>query len=225
MVSSDNDRFNPAEHTPAEVLVGRKLRELRTKQGLSLRALAGRSGLNFNTLSLVENGKSSPSVGTLQQLALALDVPISTFFESEPVEKPIVFTPVDQRPQAFFGSVRMQNLGRDLAGSAVQPFVVTLRPGMGSSDREIVHTGYEFVYCLSGSIHYEIEREEFRLAPGDSLVFEAHLPHRWENKGADTAEILLILYPSDGREEPGGRHFNIEYLKKEITRPGRGGER
>jgi len=42
------------DHTPAEVLVGRRLRDLRTKHGLSLRALAERSGLNINTLSLVE---------------------------------------------------------------------------------------------------------------------------------------------------------------------------
>ena len=66
---------------PAEVLVGRKLRALRSRARLSLRALAERSGLNVNTLSLVENGKSSPSVSTLQQLARALDVPIAAFFE------------------------------------------------------------------------------------------------------------------------------------------------
>ena len=69
--------------TPAEMLVGKNLRDLRNRRGLSLRALAERSGLNVNTLSLVENGKSSPSVGTLQQLAQALDAPITTFFETE----------------------------------------------------------------------------------------------------------------------------------------------
>ena len=179
--------------------------------------MADRSGLNVNTLSLVENGKSSPSVSTLQQLALALDVPISAFFESEPVEKRVVFTPADQRPQAAFGSTQMQNLGKDLAGNVVQPFVVTLKPGMGSGDQMIVHTGYEFVYCLSGSIHYQIEQDEYYLKAGDSLVFEAHLPHCWENKGEDTAQILLILYPSDEREEPGGRHFSLEIMKKEIN--------
>jgi transcriptional regulator with XRE-family HTH domain len=92
------------KQTPAEVLVGCKLRELRNRKGLSLRALADRSGLNVNTLSLVENGKSSPSVSTLQQLALALKVPIANFFESEPLEKRVVSTPADQRPQAAFGS-------------------------------------------------------------------------------------------------------------------------
>lgn len=205
------------EHTPPEMLVGRNLRDLRTKRGLSLRALAELSGLNVNTLSLVENGKTSPSVGTLQQLAQAMGVPITTFFEEEQVEKRIVYTPADQRPIAAFGSTQMHNLGKDLAGKVVQPFVVTLQPGMGSGDRMIVHTGHEFVYCLEGSIHYRINQEEFILNKGDSIVFEAHLPHCWENKEENEAQILLLLYPTDEREEPGGRHFSIDYLKKELS--------
>ena len=213
-------QFEPLKlktQTLAEVLVGQRLRELRTRRGFSLRGLADRSGLNVNTLSLVENGKSSPSVSTLQQLALALDVPISAFFESEPIDKHVVFTPANQRPLAAFSSTQMQNLGKDLAGNVVQPFVVTLKPGMGSGDKMIVHTGHEFIYCLSGSIRYQVEEEEYLLNPGDSLVFEAHLPHFWENRGTDIAQILLVLYPSDEREEPGGRHFSLEMMKKEIN--------
>ncbi len=182
-----------------------------------MRALAERSGLNVNTLSLVENGKSSPSVSTLQQLALALDVPISAFFKSEPVERRVVFTSLEQRPLATFGSTRMQNLGKDFTGSAVQPFVVSLGPGMGSGEQMIVHTGFEFVYCLSGTIRYQIEQDEYFLKPGDSLLFEAHLPHCWENPGNADAQILLILYPADEREEPGGHHFSLEVLKKELN--------
>jgi transcriptional regulator with XRE-family HTH domain len=191
------------------VIVGRKLRSLRNRQGLSLRELSELSGLNINTLSLVENGKSSPSVGTLQQLALALNVPLATFFESEPVEKRVVFTSADQRPQTAFINTRMQNLAQNLAGRAIEPFVVSLKPGAGSGNRMIVHTGHEFVFCLAGSLDYQIEEENYPLKPGDSLVFESHLPHRWQNNGQDTTEILLILYPSDDREEPGGRHFPI----------------
>ncbi len=214
---NSNDSASSSNQTSAEVLVGQRLRELRTSRGYSLRALAERSGLNVNTLSLVENGKSSPSVSTLQQLALALDVPISTFFESEPLEQRVVFTPFDQRPLATFGSTRMQNLGQDFAGSAVQPFVVSLGPGMGSGEQMIVHTGHELVYCLSGTIRYQIEQEEYFLKPGDSLLFEAHLPHCWENPGEADAQILLILYPADEREEPGGRHFSLEAMKKELN--------
>jgi transcriptional regulator with XRE-family HTH domain/predicted Fe-Mo cluster-binding NifX family protein len=201
----------------AEIVVGRRLRELRIRRGFSLRGLAERSGLNVNTLSLIENGKSSPSVSTLQQLCLALEVPVAVLFESEQLQKQVVFTAVAERPLSAFGRTEMHNLGKDLVGNAVQPFVVTLKPGAGSGDRMIVHTGYEFVYCLEGCVCYQVEQEEYALKPGDSLVFEAHLPHCWQNNGPDVAQVLLVLYPLDAREEPGGRHFSLETMKKELT--------
>ncbi len=210
---SNNDRIE----FPAEVLVARKLRELRSKQGLSLRSLAERSGLNVNTLSLIENGKSSPSVSTLQQLASALGVPIGTFFETASEQKQVVFTPADSRPLAAFGSTRMFNLGKDLAGRFVQPFLMTLQAGMGSGEQMIVHSGHEFIYCLNGILRYQIDQQEYNLQAGDSLLFEAHLPHCWENTSDVETQFLLILFPSDHREEPGGRHFTLNALKKEFN--------
>jgi predicted Fe-Mo cluster-binding NifX family protein/quercetin dioxygenase-like cupin family protein/DNA-binding XRE family transcriptional regulator len=217
MVTTVIDPADSKNQTHAEVSVGKRLKDIRSRRGFSLRALSDRSGLNVNTLSLIETGKSSPSVSTLQQLALALEVPITTFFESAPSVKRVVFTPSEHRPKANFGSTRMDNLGKDLIGNVVQPFVVTLKPGMGSGERMIVHTGHEFVYCLTGCMRYQIEEQEYTLNQGDSLVFEAHLPHCWENIGLNDTQILLILYPSDKREEPGGRHFSLEVMKKEIN--------
>ena len=104
----------------------------------------------------------------------------------------------------------MQNLGKDLANNAVQPFVVTLESGAGSGERMIVHTGHEFVYCLSGRVLYVIDEIEYSLEPGDSVIFEAHLPHQWKNIDEKQSQILLVLYPADQREEPGGRHFTNE---------------
>lgn len=199
----------------AEIRVGQKVRELRSQRGWSLRILAERSALNINTLSLIENGKSSPSVSTLQQLAQALEIPIARFFETKTVSLPVVFTPHDQRPQNKVGSTAIQNLGKDLAGNAVQPLVVSLPPGTGSGDRMIVHTGHEFVYCLSGSVHYQIDSVDYTLQPHDSLVFEAHLPHCWNNNADEPAQVLLILYPSEARDEPGGRHFSSLSTQKE----------
>jgi len=199
-----------SESIPTEMIVGLKIREIRNRRGYSLRALAERSGLNINTLSLVENGKSSPSVGTLQQLARALEVPITAFFESEPVSKKVVFTGHNHRSGATFGDAHMQNLGRDLADNAVQPFVVTLEPGAGSGERMIVHTGHEFVYCLSGRVLYTIDEIDYSLEPGDSVVFEAHLPHQWMNNDERQSQIILVLYPADHHEELGGRHFMNE---------------
>jgi len=212
----DPDQILPPKSTPEEQ-VGRRLRSLRVNHSFSLRALADLSGLNINTLSLIENGKSSPSVSTLQLLSRALNVPITKFFESEPMEKKVVFTSANERPQALFGSTLMENLGKDLKQNVIQPFAVTLQPGLGSGDQPIVHTGHEFVYCLSGYIEYLIEDEVYLLSPDDSLVFQANLPHCWKNIGMETARILLVLFPSDGKEELGGRHFLLNYQKKEIN--------
>lgn len=190
--------------------VGHKIHEIRARRRFSLRELAEKSGLSINTLSLVENDKTSPSVSTLQQLARALEVPMTAFFESEPVQKRVVYTRHDGRPQANFGSTHMHNLGKDLAGNRVQPFVVTLEPGAGSGTQLIVHTGHELVYCLTGKIRYSIDNIDYDLVPGDSLVFESHLPHRWQNLSAESSEMILTLFPADQREELGGRHFPVE---------------
>ena len=191
-----------------EINVGRRLRELRNQRGLSIRALAERSGLNVNTLSLVENGKSSPSVSTLQHVARALKVPITAFFESEPVSKQVVFMRHNHRPQAIFQSTRMENLGKDLAENAVQPFVVGMEHKGGSGTELIVHAGHEFAYCLSGKILYLIDGLRYELESGDSLVFESHLPHRWENLNEGESQMILIIYPAHRREKPGGHHFH-----------------
>jgi transcriptional regulator with XRE-family HTH domain len=217
--NSDSEKSNHLEvvlsteetagESPAEVLVGIKLNKLRSQRGLSLRALASLSRLNINTLSLIENGKSSPSVSTLQQLAQALEVPITAFFESEPTSKRVVFTSHRNRSSASFSNTRLENLGKDLAANAVQPFVVTLSPGTGSGDHMIVHTGHEFVYCLSGNVLYTIDEKTYMLEPGDSIVFESHLPHCWINNSDTESKIILVIYPADQHEEPGGRHFSL----------------
>jgi transcriptional regulator with XRE-family HTH domain len=194
------------ENKPTEMLVGMKIRELRNQRGYSLRALAESSGLNINTLSLVEKGKCSPSVGTLQLLAKALEVHITAFFESDPVQARVVFTSHKHRPESTLYNAQMQNLGKDLAGGVVQPFIVTLEPGAGSGDRMIVHSGHEFVYCLSGKILYVIDQIVYILAPGDSVVFESDLPHQWKNIDEDQSQFILILYPSGQPVEPGSNY-------------------
>ncbi|GAP12434.1 uncharacterized conserved protein [Longilinea arvoryzae] len=190
-----------------ETEVGRRLRELRASRGFSLRALAERSGFNINTLSLIENGKTSPSVSTLQQLAHSLEIPITAFFESTLAPRRVVYTPNQERPTTQFGSSTMQNLGKDLAGSELQPFIVTLQPGEGHRDPIIVHTGHEFVFGLTGSIEYRIEEKTYPIGPGDALVFESHLPHSWRNSSPQEARFLLILHSPDRHEEPLKRHF------------------
>ena len=198
--------FNPLSNTP-EVNVGQRLRELRRERGLSIRELASRSSLAINTLSLIENSKTSPSVSTLQLLAGALGITITSFFDMPQAHQSVVYTRGAQRPHANFPLGMLEDLGSGFSERLVEPFLVTLEPGARSGTRWIVHTGHEFVYCLEGKIEYEVEEETYQLTPGDSLLFEAPLPHRWKNSEQSKARFLLILRPSDESDRPTEHHF------------------
>jgi transcriptional regulator with XRE-family HTH domain len=198
--------LSPAQPS-SDVNVGRRLRELRVERGISIRALAKQSGLNVNTLSMIENGKTSPSVSTLQQVAAALEVPINAFFETEIVPQMIVFQKARDLKAAAFAHGTMADLGMGFTRSGLEPFIVTLEPSADSGDTPIVHTGLEFVFCLEGCLSYEVDGQVFTLELGDSLLFEAHLPHRWRNAGESPSRSLLLLCPTDERDHPDERHF------------------
>ena len=192
---------------PPAVNVGERLRALRNRQRLSLRALAEKSGLNANTLSLIENDKSSPSVATLQQAAAALGVPITAFFGTSADTQRVAYHPAGQPVGVPFTHGRLHDLGAGLVRRGIEPLLLVLDPQAGSGRTPIVHTGREFVYCLEGRLAYTIEEETYVLAPGDSLLFEAYLPHRWRNPGETPSRSLLILSPADAGDAPTERHF------------------
>jgi transcriptional regulator with XRE-family HTH domain len=192
----------------ADINVGGRLRELRRERGFSLRALAGESGLNANTLSLIENGRTSPGVATLQELSMALNVPITAFFESAAPRQEITFQKAGQRPRVSFEHGDIEDLGTGLLRFGAEPMAVTLRPHAEGDRIPIVHTGREFVYCLAGCVTYTIGDQTYVLEEGDSLMFEAYLPHHWRNAGGVAARFLLVLCPMDESDPPTGRHFS-----------------
>ncbi len=219
MTYNVNVKPHKPDQMPVAYLVANRLRSLRSKRGFSLRLLAELSGMNINTLSMIENGKSCPSVSTLQQLALALDCPIQSFFEEEPSQEPCVFTESTSRPVQAFGKTLVQDLGKSFAASVVQPYLVVLNPGAERNADLVIHTGYELAYCLKGSVTYQVGEQVFALNEGDSLLFEAHLPHRLANECDKPARLLLVFNPSDSLDEPGRRHFlmRIEEMNMKIA--------
>jgi transcriptional regulator with XRE-family HTH domain len=201
--------MNKSSELNQEINVGRELRNLCSQRGLSIRALAEKSGLAVNTLSLIQNGKTSPSVSTLQQLAIALEVPVTAFFRNDFPQSRIAFIKAGEHPGAEFAHGTLEDLGGGLKDTSIEPFIVTMKPGSASGTHPIVHTGHEFVFCLEGRIIYTIENKTYPMEPGDSLLFESHLPHSWQNIEQVPARALLILCPLDYRDNPTQLHFEI----------------
>lgn len=190
---------------PSE-LVSRRLKTLRGRRGLTLRDLAEASDLSVNTISLIERGKSSPTIATLHKLATALGVSVADFVEDES-DRQVIFLKREQRQQVRSAQALIESLGARLAEQAMEPLLITLEPAADSGTEPIVHVGHELVFCLEGRIVYEISGEEYVLEPGDSLLFEASLPHRWHNDVVAPSRVLLILQSSDRTAGPSSEHF------------------
>ena len=181
-----------------KLAVGKRIKELRTRQGLSLRALAELSRLSTNAISLIERGENSPTVSSLHSLASALGVPITAFFDHKGGGQAIHLKK-EQRPVSETAGVRMENLGSGLPNQQIEPFLMTIEPGGSSTTSQITHSGEEFVYVLSGALTCRIVEREYELEEGDSLLFLATQPHIYRNRGSSAAQILVIFQPMVGQ--------------------------
>lgn len=187
--------------------VGVRLRQLREERGHSIRELARRSGLSANALSLIERGRTSPSVSTLYKISEALGEPITSFFETPGEKKRIVFRKSTERTRVPFTRGVWEGLGGELFVGHVEPFALTLETGANSGPNPIVHTGHEFVVCLRGQLEYQVEHEVFLLEAGDTLLFAAHLNHRWRNPGPLVTDAVFVLSGFEEGEEPSTHHL------------------
>ena len=191
-----------ADSAQRETDIGLRLRLLREQRGLSQRELARLSELSPNTLSLIERRRSSPTASTLQKLAAALGVSISTLFEPEQPSEHIIYTRAGERPSLVASHAVVEDLGPTGGSAPVNPLLISIEPGTDSGS-PMTHRGQEFVFCLEGRILFVIASQVFLLEPGDSLLFEAEHPHRWQNAGSETARALIVLCMS----EEGARAF------------------
>lgn len=170
-----------------------RLRELREARNISMRALATKSGLSANALSMIERGKTSPSVSTLYKLADALGVSITAFFGKESAKQQIIFVKSDERTRIPFARGVFEGLGGEQFVGRVEPFMLTLETGASSGPHSMTHTGHEFVFCLRGQLEYQVERQTFILSAGDSLLFAAQLKHKWRNAGNTVGNALIFI--------------------------------
>lgn len=189
------------------VNVGVTLRKLREERELSIRALARESGISANALSMIERGRSSPSVSTLYKVAGALGVPITTLFGDKPERWEIVFRKAAARTRVSFTRGLWEGLGGEMFTGRVEPFALTLESGAHSGVKPIVHSGHEFVLCLRGQLEYQVENETFRLETGDSLLFASRLKHRWRNPGPTVTNAIFVLSGFEGDELPSSHHL------------------
>lgn len=196
------------QNEAVSIRIGERLRELRLASNLSIRALAIKSGLSIHTITQIEKEKTSPSVSALYKLTDALGVSVAAFFfNGETSHKQTIFLKADERSRMSFTRGMIEGLGGETFVGRIEPFLLTLESGANSGPQSISHTGYEFVFCLRGELEYQVENQIYMLAPGDSLLFEAHLNHRWRNPGRTVVNALVTISGSVEGDDLHGMHW------------------
>jgi len=168
----------------------RQIRLLREQQNISQQALADASGLSRNTLSLIERGKSSPTLDTLHKLAQALQVDISAFFQDFS-RHGVVYDKGDAASNGD-GAGDVSDTGTYAIDGLVSALILRLEPRARCGSL-LPRGGQEFVYCLSGKCLFSVDDQVYVLEPGDSLRFDGRQPHYCQNPGQETAKALVIF--------------------------------
>jgi len=191
-----------------EINIGKRINNLRKQRGWALRALAKRSGLSANAISLIEREENSPTVSSLRRLASAFNVPISDFFQEDHT-KTCAYVKNGQGMRIKNKDAELESLGFGLQIQQLEPFRMTIDPHTETFCDAINHPGQEFVYCLGGQVEYNVEGKTYPLERGDSLLFNAEFNHSWRNKNSETATILLIFQTNRDRHLARQRHLEI----------------
>jgi transcriptional regulator with XRE-family HTH domain len=189
------------------VLLGRRLRELRDERGWSLDVLAERSKVSRSNISLVERGQSSPTAVVLDKLATALSVPLASLFEQTavPAIKPSPVSRVDE--QSVWTDPASGYIRRHLspvAPSAIQLVEVSFPAGRcvsydtGAREADI----HQQVWILEGEMDITVGDTHWRLQCGDCLAMRLDCPTVFKNPTRKSARYLVALttlYPNERR--------------------------
>lgn len=199
VLAQDPHKVKDERENILEVAIGREVRAFRHQSGLTIADLSARTGLSSGMLSKIENGNTSPSLSTLQALAHAMSVPLTSFFRRFENVHHAVHTKSGEGVEIERYGTRaghqynlLGHLGANSTGVVVEPYLITL-----TSDSDIFptfqHDGSEILYMLEGEIVYRHGNNVYTLEPGDSLFFDADAPHGPQDLVKLPARYLSII--------------------------------
>ncbi len=183
--------------TPAKApTIGPRIRALREAMGHSLRDLAERSGVSAPMLSQVERGETSPTLAVAEKIAAGLELTLSQLLRLDEGEH-VSLSRAGERRRFERGGHRFEELTPPLPGQRADVSLHTLRAGAttGGADDPPIHEpgSRETAFVLSGVIALTVDGTRHELHAGDSVTFDADLPHHFENDGEEQARFLAVI--------------------------------
>jgi len=173
--------------------IGSRLQEVRTKKGLSQRELAKRVGVTNSTISLIEQNKVSPSIGSLKKVLDGIPISMANFFAMADTE--------DSQDSPFYGHTDMLDVGngkiqyhlvgKNLRNRQMCLLREVMPPGSDTGKSMLSHEGEEGGIVISGEVELTVGDQVRILKPGEGYYFESRTPHRFRNTSKRHEAIII----------------------------------
>jgi transcriptional regulator with XRE-family HTH domain len=185
-----------APQTDPIAAVGPRVRALRDAMSLSLRDLADRSGVSAQMLSQVERGETSPTLAVAAKIAAGLELTLSQLLRLDEGQHVAVSRAAERRSSRRGGHM-IEELTPPLPGQRADVSLHVLDPGAttgGAADPPMHEPGSrETAVVLAGALALVLEGTRTELQEGDSVTFDADLPHHFENEGNDPTRFIAVI--------------------------------
>jgi transcriptional regulator with XRE-family HTH domain len=176
--------------------VGRRIHALREAMGFSLRDLAERSGVSAPMLSQVERGETSPTLAVATKIAAGLELTLSQLLRLDEGDH-VAVSRAGERRRFERGGHRFEELTPPLPGQRADVSLHTLKPGAATGGREDppMHEpgSRETAVVLTGTLALVVDGTRYELRAGDSVTFDADLPHHFENEGEEPTRFVAVI--------------------------------
>lgn len=178
------------------------IRLLRKKAKMTLQELADRTGLTKSYLSKIERKKQTPSFSTMNKIAVALGVDSTTLlvenseqigdlrlsFTKKTARKLII--PLDRLSEGTLRGIKFEAMAFDKPGKNMDPLIMTI-----SDEAPLFqHEGEEFIFVLEGKQEFTYGGEKYIMEEGDSVYFDASVPHTGKGMDGKPAKLLLVMF-------------------------------
>lgn len=178
--------------------IGKRIRILRKEKDITLEDLSKKSGVALATLSRMENDKMTGTLSSHNRICKALGVSIAELYrELEDDAKTVEAVPKEKRTEHFIHAhkAKYELLVTKALDKKIMPLIIKIGGG-GSTQKEQSKPGVEkFIFMMAGTLEATVGAETHILKRGDSLYFDASLPHIFKNTTKTEAEAMCIVSP------------------------------
>lgn len=192
--------------------LGKKLREIRKRKGLTLQQVASGAGVSKSFISQIESGATKPSLASLKKVGDVLGIPIAALFEAEVANDApsgVATTQGDAGSRAEVRVVRRNQRKRlvwpDSEGETylltpdlqrkLEVTLSTYLPGYQTGHEAYTHIGEEFGFVLEGRCEITVGDQVYELEEGDSIYYQSHVPHKMRVLGDRPVRTIWVITP------------------------------